>query len=150
MKIKPENASCAIIKDKKNNFLLQKRDNKKGIFFPNHWGLFGGAKNNNETYLSTVKREINEELGIKSKNTFFFMNLKFDMKNIINKEINRYCYISEFNDLRSLKIKLTEGEKYKIFNKKDLINFISKKNLIVPYDNLVIWFYLNKKKLISY
>ena len=31
------------------------------------------------------------------------------MKNIINKEINRYCFISEFNDLKKLKIKLTTG-----------------------------------------
>ena len=40
--LSPANAVCAIIINN-NKILLQKRDNKKNIFFPNHYGLFGGA-----------------------------------------------------------------------------------------------------------
>ena len=150
MKIKPENAACAIIIDKKNNFILQKRDNKKNIFFPNHWGLFGGAKNKNEKYINTIKREINEELGFVPKKISFFINLKFDMKILINKEINRYCYICTVEDLKKMKIVLNEGKKYKIFSKSEIKKFILQKNLIVPYDYLTIWLFLNKNKLIRH
>ena len=150
MKIKPENASCAIIKDKNNNFILQKRDNKKNIFFPNHWGLFGGAKNRNEKYINTIRREIYEEINIKITDFKYFMNLKFDMKLLVNKEINRHCYIAEVKNLKRMNISLNEGRSYKIFTQKELIELLSNKNLIVPYDNLVLWFYLNKKRLISY
>ncbi len=150
MKIKPENASCAIIKDKNNNFILQKRDNKKNIFFPNHWGLFGGAKNRNEKYINTIRREIYEEINIKITDFKYFMNLKFDMKLLVNKEINRHCYIAEVKNLKRMNISLNEGRSYKIFTQKELIELLSNKNLIVPYDNLVLWFYLNKKRLVSY
>ena len=37
-----------VVKDK---YLLQLRDNKKNIFFPNFWGLFGGSLNKNETHI---------------------------------------------------------------------------------------------------
>ena len=50
-----------------STYLLQLRDNKKEIFSPNHWGLFGGTKNNNETSKKAIKREIFEELGINCK-----------------------------------------------------------------------------------
>ena len=39
--LKPDNAVCVII-TYKGKMLLQKRDNKN-IFFPNYFGLFGGA-----------------------------------------------------------------------------------------------------------
>ena len=89
-KLKSENASAAIIIDKKNNFLLQKRDNKKNIFFPNHIGLFGGAKNYNESYVQALKRELKEEIGFTPQNINFFMKLSFDFKNkkiLLNKLI---------------------------------------------------------------
>ena len=57
----PKNASAVIIYND-NKVLLQKRDNKKSIFYPNYWGLFGGAKNQNENYKLTAIRELNEEL----------------------------------------------------------------------------------------
>ncbi len=59
-------ATKAVIKSG-SMYLLQLRDNKKEIFSPNHWGLFGGTKNNNETSKKAIKREIFEELGINCK-----------------------------------------------------------------------------------
>ena len=59
-------ATKAVIKSG-STYLLQLRDNKKEIFSPNHWGLFGGTKNNNETSKKAIKREIFEELGINCK-----------------------------------------------------------------------------------
>ena len=50
-----------------STYLLQLRDNNKSIFSPNHWGLFGGMKNNSETSEDAIKREIYEELGVKCK-----------------------------------------------------------------------------------
>ena len=50
-----------ILKNKK--ILLQLRDNKKDIIFPNRWGFFGGEVNINENHNFAIKRELNE--GIK-------------------------------------------------------------------------------------
>ena len=59
-------ATKAVIKSG-STYLLQLRDNKKEILSPNHWGLFGGKKNNYETSEKAIKREIFEELGVNCK-----------------------------------------------------------------------------------
>ena len=60
----------------KSKYLLQLRDNKKRISFPNHWGLFGGRKDGKETDISTIKREIKEETNLD-------INVEQKMKNRI-------------------------------------------------------------------
>jgi 8-oxo-dGTP diphosphatase len=54
--------ACAIIIDRRGNFLLQQRDDVPGILQPGKVGLFGGHRENNETYLQCVVREIHEEI----------------------------------------------------------------------------------------
>ena len=50
-------------------YLLQLRDNKKNIFFPGYWGLFGGRIDKNELQFKAVKREIKEETNLKVQYT---------------------------------------------------------------------------------
>jgi len=139
-----ESASAAIIIDKKRNFLIQKRDNKKSIFFPNHWGLFGGAKNKNESYIKTIKRELDEEIGFVPNNINYFIKLSFDLK---SKKIHRFFYICKINNLLNKKINLNEGQDFAIFSYKELTKELGKKNLFVPYDQLALWFYINKVRI---
>jgi 8-oxo-dGTP diphosphatase len=54
--------ACAIIVDTRGRFLLQQRDNIPGILQPGKVGLFGGHRENGETYLQCVVREIYEEI----------------------------------------------------------------------------------------
>ena len=86
----PKNAVAGII-IVNNKFLLQLRDNKNNIFFPNFWGLFGGAINESEKYLDGLNREIQEELNlnISKKKKKFVTNTTFE---IIKKKIERYFY----------------------------------------------------------
>ncbi len=44
--------------------LLQKRDSKPTIYFPNLIGLFGGAVDENESFEAAMQRELQEELSI--------------------------------------------------------------------------------------
>jgi len=57
-----------IIRKKDHAALLQLRDNKKNIKYPNRWGSPGGHANKGETYLDCAKRELLEETGYLSKN----------------------------------------------------------------------------------
>tara|TARA_A100001011_G_scaffold66581_1_gene67708 strand:+ start:7011 stop:7448 length:438 start_codon:yes stop_codon:yes gene_type:complete len=144
VKLNTDNASAAIIIDKKNNFLLQKRDLKKTIFFPGHLGLFGGAKNKNESYINALKREIYEEIGFTPSDIKYFMKISFDFK---KKIILRYIYICRVNLLTKKIIKLGEGAGYKILNLEDMKKNLESKNNFVPYDQLALWFYINKKRI---
>src|ERR1700680_1541781 len=57
------NAAVALIVVDREHYLLQLRDQKPGIFYPGHWGLFGGATEPGEPPEAAGAREIKEELG---------------------------------------------------------------------------------------
>ena len=42
-------AVAAFIELADHTYLLLKRDDKEGVWYPDHWGLFGGAVEDNET-----------------------------------------------------------------------------------------------------
>lgn len=50
-----------------SKLLMQLRDQKEGIIFPGHWGLFSGAVEKGETPLAAARRELFEELGCKPR-----------------------------------------------------------------------------------
>jgi 8-oxo-dGTP diphosphatase len=55
--------ASAIIIDTRGRFLLQQRDEVPGIAQPGKIGLFGGHREQGETYLECVVREVYEEIG---------------------------------------------------------------------------------------
>jgi 8-oxo-dGTP pyrophosphatase MutT (NUDIX family) len=112
---------AGIIFEKNKKFLLQLRDNKKGISSPNKWAIFGGGIEKNETPKMAVIREIKEELDFKLKKNdvvpfvkFFFPWKKYYIfKSKISPEIKH--------------LKLREGANMKYFSRKDIIKL---KNIV--------------------
>jgi 8-oxo-dGTP pyrophosphatase MutT (NUDIX family) len=54
--------ACAVLLDTFGRFLLQQRDNKPEIVHPGKISLFGGHREDSESYLQCVVREIYEEI----------------------------------------------------------------------------------------
>ena len=54
--------ACAILLDASDRFLLQERDDIPGIILPGRIGLFGGHREDNESYLECIVREVCEEI----------------------------------------------------------------------------------------
>ena len=54
--------TCAILIDTHGRSPLQQRDNVAGIVHPGKIGLFGGHREDGETYLQCIVREVHEEL----------------------------------------------------------------------------------------
>lgn len=137
IKKNPKNASAIIIFYKKK-ILLNLRSNKKRIFYANHWGLLGGAKEKNENYQSCALREFEEETSIKilKKKLIFFNRINFTFPNKPKKIIYRNYYKYQIENLIYFKnfFYLNEGLDSKFFNYEQ----IKKIKKIVPYDKLVI------------
>jgi 8-oxo-dGTP pyrophosphatase MutT (NUDIX family) len=64
-KLRPGDAVAALIQLADGRYVLQLRDAKPDIFFPDCWGCFGGAIDSGETPEAALVRELGEELGLK-------------------------------------------------------------------------------------
>ena len=132
----PKNASAVII-CYKNRVLLNLRSNNKNIFYPKHWGCFGGAKNSNERYIDAAIREVYEETNIKvnKKDLIFFFNLNFTYPHT-NKLIKRNFYVLNICNINFFKKNfiLSEGVNFKFFTKKTFLKI----KKIVPYDKFAV------------
>lgn len=82
-----------LVKNLKNEFLIQKRSSTKDLF-PNCWDIsVGGHVDFGDSYLETAARELQEELGITSKE----VDLKFKGKVLVKlPKSNEYFYVYEY------------------------------------------------------
>ena len=138
----PKHASAVIIYFKEKILLVLRSNNKK-IFYPNHYGLFGGAKEKNETYLGAAKRELLEEtnINILKQNIKYLLDINFSFPN--SKLIYRKIYTYQINDLKKFKkfFILGEGVSQKFFTYSQIKNLSN----IVPYDKLAIDLFFARK-----
>ncbi len=114
----------------KNKYLLQLRDNKKNIYFPNFWGLFGGRVDTNETFSKALKREIKEEI-----NLIVNINKKIfsTTYNMIGLKKKRKMVYYECQKIKNTELILSEGKNFGLFKFEEL------KNLkIIPLDFVAI------------
>jgi 8-oxo-dGTP diphosphatase len=114
-------SSVAIIFEGKNNTVLLQLRDKKAPTFPNMWGLFGGALEDNETPIEGAIRETKEELGITlNKEDFQFLST-------LSYENNQF-YIFKAKLSCANNLTLAEGKDMKFFSREE----ISKLNNIIP------------------
>lgn len=124
--------SVAAIVIFKNKYLFQKRDKKKGIFYPDLYGLFGGNNKGNEKPNQTMQRELIEETNIDFKDIKHFLTIKLESDHYNNKNssiFRRFFFICKLPNNFKSKIKILEGQYYKFIN-------IKKVNVekFVPFD----------------
>jgi 8-oxo-dGTP pyrophosphatase MutT (NUDIX family) len=143
--LKPANAVAAIILIG-NNYLLQQRDNKRGIFFPAHWGCFGGAMENGETHKEALVRELHEELAIELQCAAlrYFTRFRFDLSFAGLAPISRYYYELEFATSQLATLRLQEGAAFRLFSPGQILATAVP---LTPYDAFALWFHINRQRL---
>lgn len=130
----PARAAAALIIFEDNRYLLQLRDQKPGIFFPGHWGLFGGATEPGESPEQAIRREMNEELGlmvpsdIKHVTDFSFTFGRFGV-------IERHFFKIAVASSVMGSLTLNEGAEMRAFRAAEILNLPR----VVPYDSFAIW-----------
>lgn len=141
----PKDAVAAIILNEKNHVLLQLRDNKEDIFFPNHWGCFGGAIEPGETPYDTVIRELGEELGMTFDPALIeqFIRISFSPKATSKRDVERYFFIVRMRSDAMKEIRLGEGRAFDFFAYGDAMRLAN----ITPYDKFALWLYFNQNRL---
>jgi 8-oxo-dGTP pyrophosphatase MutT (NUDIX family) len=143
--LRPANAAAAIIVVGLE-YLLQLRDNKPGIFFPGHWGCFGGASEPGETGAQALARELSEELALELDSAAFryFTRFDFDLAFCGLSPIWRYFYEVELAASSLPSLRLQEGAAMRLFSPEDILRATVP---LTPYDSFALWFHINRGRL---
>lgn len=137
----PGNASVGLIVLEDGRYLCQLRSQKPGIFYPEHWGLFGGAVDAGECAEDGLKRELLEELALEIDSAEYFTEITFNFSFRGLGQIWRRYYLVPL-DRKELKwLQLGEGRKMRMFTAPKLLA----QPRVVPYDAFAVWLHATQR-----
>ncbi len=142
--LSPAPAAVTLITDEQGRYLVQLRDDKPTIFFPNHWGCFGGALESGETHTEALRREVMEELAldIEAQNISEFTRFTFDFGFAGGTIIDRVYFELSINSNILADLLLGEGREMRLWHGPQLL-----REAVVPYDRFAIWMHCYRKEL---
>jgi 8-oxo-dGTP pyrophosphatase MutT (NUDIX family) len=142
--LRPANAAVALIVDEQARYLVQLRDPKPTIFFPDHWGCFGGALEPGETDEGCLARELDEELGLDLRHCAVrhFTTFTFDFGFAGGSVIHRAFYEVVATEALLANLTLHEGRSKQLFAGPELLT-----KQVVPYDRFAIWMHCYRVEL---
>ncbi len=136
----PADAVAALIVIDGNRYLMQLRDKMRGIYYPGHWGLFGGAVDPGETPLETLHREMMEELQLTVKNPVYFTCFDFDFSFTGQSKHFRLFYEISIKSEDLPNLVLGEGLLMQSFTLQEILA----EPHVVPYDSFALWLHANR------
>lgn len=137
----PRDASCAVIVLDDGGYLLQLRDQKPGIFYPGHWGLFGGAIDAGEMPEAALQRELEEELGLLNAAPRAITDFVFKFGRYGH--ISRYFFEIRMSAAELNGLRLGEGRDMRVFRAREILTM----GRVVPYDSFAIWLHASGSTL---
>ena len=123
-----------IVNKDSTKVIFQKRAKNKDLY-PNMWDIsVGGHIKSNEIDIDAAKRELEEELGIKSNNIKFIKKYKEELNNngVDSKEVVSLFVLSLDNEEEKLKLQKEEVSEAKWITKKEM-ELLIKNKLVVPH-----------------
>jgi len=139
----PADAVAGIILLDDGRYLMQLRDCKRGIFYPGHWGLFGGAVDVGEDKLTALTRELMEELQFSVEKVEYFTGFEFDFSFAGHGKRFRAFYEVTMKAVDLPRLVLNEGAGMQAFTAAEIFM----KPRVVPYDAFAIWMHANRAEL---
>ncbi len=142
--LQPADAAVALIVDEADRYVVQLRDAIPTIFFPDHWGCFGGALEDGESYEAGLARELHEELAldIAGLDVSEFTDFSFDFAFAGGGVIHRRFFEVRLPSSRIADLRLAEGRDLGVFAGPDLLA-----RQVVPYDRFAIWMHCYRADL---
>ena len=137
----PMNAVAALIVDGGGRYLMQLRDRKRGIWYPDHWGLFGGAVEPGEDPLAALYRELEEELTFRPKEVRYFNRLDMHFDPFGAEPCWRIFYEVRVTDIEVAGMSLREGRSVEAVGADELLL----ERRCVPYDAFAVWMHVARE-----
>lgn len=142
-RLNPGNAAVALLVLEDGRYVMQLRDNIPNIFYPGHWGCFGGAVDPGESSLQALKRELREELEFKAGRAREFTRFHYDLKRLGRGRIARIYYEVPVSRDAYRRFVLHEGKAFKAFTGRQLLC----EKRVTPYDAFAIWLHCKQQRI---
>lgn len=141
--LRSSTASAAII-IVRGQYLLQLRDDLPHVWYPGHWGFFGGGMDGSETAEQCLRRELVEELGYAPPSMTYSTQFAFDLSFIGAGIQYRYYYEIVADDLDVEQLKLAEGQDVKLFDGRQALSELR----LTPYDSFVLFLHMSRSRIV--
>jgi 8-oxo-dGTP pyrophosphatase MutT (NUDIX family) len=138
----PGNAAAGLIVLDDGRYLCQLRSQIPGIYYPDHWGLFGGAVDLGERPEAALKRELQEELMLEVDNAEYFTEFTFDFSFCGMGQVWRRYYLVQYNSEKLNLLRLGEGREFRAFTTCEIL----RQSRLVPYDAFAIWLHATQQR----
>ncbi|MGQ0577447.1 MAG: NUDIX domain-containing protein [Betaproteobacteria bacterium] len=133
-------AALLILDD--GRYVMQLRDTLPTIFYPDHWGCFGGAVGDGEAPLAALKRELQEELEYTPGAATEFARFDFDFSSVGQPKVYRIYYEIHVPATAFRRFVLHEGAAFEAIGGRDLLT----QRKVTPYDAYAVWMHLSKQR----
>jgi len=136
-------AVAALILVEGDGYLMQLRDKRPDIWYPGHWGLFGGAVDAGEDPRTALARELREELELEVTAPEFFARFNFDLGGAGLPSYYRNYYVVSLNRADPLRLVLHEGAAMRVFSGAEILQEAH----VTPYDAFAIYLHYERRRL---
>jgi 8-oxo-dGTP pyrophosphatase MutT (NUDIX family) len=140
--LRGDDAVAAIITVEDGRYLMQLRDDIPRIFYPGHWGCFGGAVGPAEDPVQALARELAEELEMQATGADEFVRLDFDLRKLGQKQCYRTYYEIKVTEDEVSRFVLHEGAEMRLFAPAELFD-----QRLTPYDSFALWLHFARRRL---
>lgn len=136
-------ASAAIIVLEDGRYLLQLRDDIEPIWYPGHWGCFGGEVETGEDPVEALRREVREELALEMGSANFFTEFQFDLTGLKLGRYYRRYYVVPMAVSDLSRLCLGEGVAVEAFDSETMLGKLN----ISPYDAFALYLHARASRL---
>jgi 8-oxo-dGTP pyrophosphatase MutT (NUDIX family) len=128
-------AAAALIILDDGQYLLQHRDDRPAIWYPGHWGCFGGAVDDGEDAVQALRRELREELELELGTPTYFTSIDFDLSRFGLRRYFRSYYVVRVSRAEQERLVLHEGQALGAFPGDTVLHDLR----VTPYDAFVLF-----------
>jgi len=138
---RPQDAVAGLLIREDGRYLMQLRDSKPEIFYPAHWGCFGGAVEPGESPTEALRRELREEIRFDAPAVRRFTQFDFDFGALGYPKVFRIYFEVNVPDSAFGSFVLGEGTDVQAFRGEDLLAT----RRVTPYDAFAVWMHMNRR-----